>query len=118
MEIRQVLEQIVGKERVAEEFFPIDDRIDYSDVPISSIRIVTVRGAGWLVDHMPWIDFEDGDSLNKFLEDVTKFYEQNVKKSLKIDVRDSMGGTVHYLILGTRSKAIKEFVKNYQAATN
>jgi len=110
MEIRDALEKRFGKEKVRQVFdYPIQDHL----YPIPVARVVSVRGRNWLIDYAPRVDFRDGEKLDIFLEEIGNFYQQRFNRKLKMEPGDSVAGEIGFVMLGTRSKLIKDYLKNY-----
>jgi len=110
MEVRQALERRFGKEKVHKV---VDN--PYSDLrcEIPMARVVTVRGSKWQVDYNPRADFTDAGELESFLREVEKVYEGKFHRKLRMKPGEALGASWVYVMLGTRSKMIKNFIESY-----
>jgi hypothetical protein len=110
MEIREAFEKRFGKEKVHRVFDNPNSELSYG-IPMA--RVVTVRGRNWQVDYTPRVDFTDGEELESFLEDIEKLYENRFNRKLKIEPGEAVGTAWGFVMLDTRSKLIKDYLRNY-----
>ena len=110
MEIRDALEKRFGEEKVRQVFDNLNSDF-HCKIPMA--RVVTVRGNKWQVDYTPRVDFTNGEELELFIEDIEKLYEKRFNRKLKIEPGEALGAAWGYVMLGTRSKLIKDYLKNY-----
>ncbi|MCX6814946.1 MAG: hypothetical protein NTY20_04845 [Candidatus Aenigmarchaeota archaeon] len=110
MEIRQAFEKRFGEEKVHQVFDNPNSELRYG-IPMA--RVVTVRGRNWQVDYTPRVDFTNGEELELFLEYIEKLYEKRFNRKLKIEPGEAVGASWGFVMLGTRSKVIKDYLKNY-----
>jgi len=122
MEIREVLEKWFGKSKIYKIFDdPLELKIDNplpSDGRPFYAYIGCVEGKNWRPDQLSFIEIRDGELLDSFLTNILKFYENLFERKLKIGVNGSYLDTDAHILLGTRSKLIKEYLKKYRAAMN
>jgi len=122
MEIRPVLEKWFGKRTIYKIF---DDPLELKvDNPLPSdgrpfyAYVGLVEGKNWRPDQLSFIEFRNGEFLDNLLTNASEFYEKLFGRKLKIVINGSYLDTDAHILLGTRSKAIKEYLRNYRAATN
>jgi len=111
MEIRDALEKRFGKEKVHQVF---DNPNSDFECKIPMARVVTVCGSKWQVDYTPRIDFMDGGKLESFLGEIEELYENRFNRKLRIEPGEALGAAWGYVMLGTRSKIIKDYLKNME----
>jgi hypothetical protein len=110
MEIRQSFEKRFGEEKVHQVFDNPNSELRYG-IPMA--RVVTVRGKNWQVDYSPRVDFTDGEQLESFLKEVEGLYEGRFNRKLRIEPGEAVGVPWGFVMLGTRSKIIKDYLRNH-----
>ncbi|MFH0936663.1 MAG: hypothetical protein V1815_03235 [Candidatus Woesearchaeota archaeon] len=107
--LRPALEERFGKSKVQEVF---------GNTIIPCVRVVTVHykpsKGEWIFDDNPSIDFVDEKRLENFLDSVKYFYRKKHKASLEMQILNYVENTIGYVILGTRDKSMKQYIKDYQ----
>ena len=107
--LRPVLEERFGKSKVQEVF---DNTI------VLRVRVVTVHykpsNKKWVFNDNPAIDFADEKRLENFLNSVEEFYRKRHKEQLEMQISNDVENIIGYIILGTRDKSVKEYIKGYQ----
>ena len=122
MDIRPILEKRFGKRTIYRIFNdPLELRINNplpSDGRPFYAYVGMVEGLNWRPDQLSFIEITDGKTLDNLLTDVIKFYEKQFGRRLQIAISGSYLDTDAHVLLGTRSKLVKEYLRNYRAATN
>ena len=117
MEIRDVLKRCFGERLVYIVFddpleLRVDDPLPNNGRPFIA-KVITVKGNGWHPDPSASFQTEDGVTLDKFLSDVSIFYESRYRRKYRTALCGSVGDATAYILLGTRAKPLLEFIRNY-----
>jgi len=122
MDIKSVLEKRFGERCIHRIFndplmLRIDDPLPVDRRPFFAY-VGIVAGKNWLPDKLSFIEVRDGEVLDGLLTDVSKFYKNLFGRNLKIVVGGNYLDTDAVILLGTRAKSIKEYLRNCRATMN